>query len=74
MTKHLIVSTASNKVPLSGILIHIRSGPPYLWTYPNCCPVCSVQMEHKVKFSIERSKQNVFYSIDDQNLYIIFFK
>ena len=24
---------------------HIRSGPPYLWPYSNCCQVCSVLLE-----------------------------
>ena len=37
--------TSSYEVPLSGTLFHIRSGPPHLWTYSNCCQVCSLQVD-----------------------------
>ena len=30
----------------------------HLWTYSNCCQVCSVQVEHSVLICVERSKQN----------------
>ena len=57
---HLEVSliTASYEVPPSGTLIHIRSGPPHLGTYANCCQVSSVQVEPSLFICVERSKQN----------------
>ena len=29
----------------------------HLWTYSNCCQVCSVQVDHSIFFCVERSKQ-----------------
>ena len=50
--------TSSYEVPPSGTLFHIRNGPLHLWTYSNCCQVCSVQVEHSEFICLERSKQN----------------
>ena len=57
------VTTASYEVPPSGRLFHIRSGPPHLWTYSNCCQVCSQQVEHLIFIFSERSKQNGLHFI-----------
>ena len=57
--------TASYKVPPSGRLFHIRSGPLHLRTYSNCCQVCSIHMEHSIFICSERSKQNGLHFIDD---------
>ena len=56
--EYLAKSTVSYEVPLSGLLFHIRSCPPHLWTYSNCCQVSAGQMEHSISICVERSKQN----------------
>ena len=67
-TEIQLFHTASYEVPPSGTLFHIRSVPPHLWTYSNCCQVCSVQVEHSVFICVERSKQN---GLLNNNLFII---
>ena len=44
--------TASYDIPLPGKLFHIRSGPPHLWTYWNCCQVCSIWVEHSISICV----------------------
>ena len=67
------VATASYEVSPSRTLFQTRRGPPHLWTYSNCCQVCSVQVEHSIFIRVERNQQNEIHFIYDLTILYYYF-